>query len=222
MTDANGLYYMRARYYDPKLKRFLNRDVIRGEIQDGQTFNRYAYVNGNPVSYIDPLGLSKWETKSEGASKGDVPRIPSDEELLSSVSEWSNMQKSIAPSNRKRDLFNTATLAYDAKTGNYYYGMNKGVDLSGDVKNTVLFGNKNQVGILPKNSLNDYKVGNCSEVDAINQALNQNAKLNDLYLVTIETTRSSFGKTRLACENCTSTFKGTVADAITGWTKGEK
>ncbi|GAB1159754.1 hypothetical protein YWY31_57790 [Paenibacillus illinoisensis] len=69
MTDANGLYYMRARYYDPKLKRFLNRDVIRGEIQDGQTFNRYAYVNGNPVSYIDPLGLSKWETKSEGAAK---------------------------------------------------------------------------------------------------------------------------------------------------------
>lgn len=90
------------------------------------------------------------------------------------------------------------------------------------MKNTVLFGNKNQDGILHKNSLNDYKVGNCSEVDAINQALNQNAKLNDLYLVTIETTRSSFGKTKLACENCTSTFKGTVADAITGWTKGEK
>jgi RHS repeat-associated protein len=37
MTDAYELYYMRARYYDPKLKRFLNRDVIRGEIQDGQT-----------------------------------------------------------------------------------------------------------------------------------------------------------------------------------------
>ncbi|MDM5281759.1 RHS repeat-associated core domain-containing protein [Paenibacillus silvae] len=66
MTDTNGLYYMRARYYDPKLKRFLNRDVIRGEIQDGQTFNRYAYVNGNPVSYIDPLGLMKCETGGTG------------------------------------------------------------------------------------------------------------------------------------------------------------
>ncbi|WP_426333402.1 RHS repeat domain-containing protein [Paenibacillus silvae] len=66
MTDANGLYYMRARYYDPKLKRFLNRDVIRGEIQDRQTFNRYAYVNGNPVSYIDPLGLMKCETEGTG------------------------------------------------------------------------------------------------------------------------------------------------------------
>nr|WP_301290465.1 RHS repeat-associated core domain-containing protein [Paenibacillus sp. 1781tsa1] len=70
MTDANSLYYMRARYYDPKLKRFLNRDVIRGEIQDGQTFNRYAYVNGNPVSYIDPLGLYKKESKSEGMGNG--------------------------------------------------------------------------------------------------------------------------------------------------------
>ncbi len=58
-TDPNGLYYMRARYYDPKLKRFLNRDVIQGTITDGQTFNRYAYVNGNPVSYVDPLGLEK-------------------------------------------------------------------------------------------------------------------------------------------------------------------
>ncbi len=58
-TDPNGLYYMRARYYDPKLKRFLNRDVIQETIIDGQTFNRYAHVNGDPVSYIDPLGLSK-------------------------------------------------------------------------------------------------------------------------------------------------------------------
>ncbi|MGE6574289.1 RHS repeat-associated core domain-containing protein [Paenibacillus xylanexedens] len=50
---------MRVQYYDPKLKRFLNGDVIRGVMQDGQTFNRCAYVNGNPVSYIDPLGLMK-------------------------------------------------------------------------------------------------------------------------------------------------------------------
>ncbi|MET1176115.1 RHS repeat domain-containing protein [Paenibacillus amylolyticus] len=70
MTDANRLYYMRARYYDPKLKRFLNRDVIRGDIQDGQTFNRYAYVNGNPVSYIDPLGLMKCETGGAGKNDG--------------------------------------------------------------------------------------------------------------------------------------------------------
>ncbi|MDQ0110641.1 RHS repeat-associated protein [Paenibacillus harenae] len=61
MTDSDGLVYMRARYYHVQLKRFLNRDVIRGDVSDGQTFNRYAYVNGDPVNYIDPLGLFKCE-----------------------------------------------------------------------------------------------------------------------------------------------------------------
>jgi len=60
MTDENGLYYMRARYYDPKMKRFINQDVLRGNIGNGQSLNRYAYVNGNPVSYVDPLGLYRW------------------------------------------------------------------------------------------------------------------------------------------------------------------
>ncbi|MEW6536953.1 MAG: RHS repeat-associated core domain-containing protein, partial [Candidatus Auribacterota bacterium] len=57
MTDENGLYYMRARYYNPEIKRFVNRDVIDGNIRDGQSLNRYAYVNGNPISYVDPFGL---------------------------------------------------------------------------------------------------------------------------------------------------------------------
>ncbi|MEK3789134.1 polymorphic toxin-type HINT domain-containing protein [Paenibacillus sp. FSL K6-1230] len=59
MTDANGLYHMRARYYSPDIKRFINRDVVTGTISDTQTLNRYAYVNGNPISYIDPFGLSR-------------------------------------------------------------------------------------------------------------------------------------------------------------------
>ncbi|MCX7922713.1 MAG: PA14 domain-containing protein [Clostridia bacterium] len=56
MTDSNGLYYMRARYYNPEIKQFINQDTLKGNIYEGQSLNRYAYVNGNPVSYIDPLG----------------------------------------------------------------------------------------------------------------------------------------------------------------------
>jgi len=52
------LYYMRARYYNPAMRRFINQDVLRGNIGNGQSLNRYAYVNGNPVSYVDPLGLA--------------------------------------------------------------------------------------------------------------------------------------------------------------------
>ena len=58
VTDSNGLLYMRARYYSPDLKRFVNADIIAGVITDPVTLNRYAYANGNPVSNIDPFGLS--------------------------------------------------------------------------------------------------------------------------------------------------------------------
>ena len=58
VTDDNGLIYMRARYYSPELRRFINSDIIAGEITEAITLNRYAYANGNPVSNVDPLGLS--------------------------------------------------------------------------------------------------------------------------------------------------------------------
>ncbi|WP_427126718.1 RHS repeat-associated core domain-containing protein [Priestia megaterium] len=60
MTDANGLYYMRARYYQPELKRFINQDIQLGTIDNGLGLNRYAYVQGNPISYIDPEGEWAW------------------------------------------------------------------------------------------------------------------------------------------------------------------
>ena len=59
VTDSNGLIYMRARYYSPDMHRFVNADILHGEISDSTSLNRYAYVNGNPVSFVDPFGLSK-------------------------------------------------------------------------------------------------------------------------------------------------------------------
>jgi RHS repeat-associated protein len=59
MTDSNGLYYMRARYYHPEMRRFVNQDVLRGRVAEGQTLNRYAYVNGDPIKYTDPYGLDR-------------------------------------------------------------------------------------------------------------------------------------------------------------------
>jgi len=59
MTDANGLYYMRARYYNPEIRRFVSQDILLGVVIDGQSLNRYAYVQGNPVGFVDPLGLAR-------------------------------------------------------------------------------------------------------------------------------------------------------------------
>jgi len=59
MTDENGLLYMRARFYSPEIRRFVNRDVLLGGIADGQTLNRFAFVGGKPVSFVDPFGLER-------------------------------------------------------------------------------------------------------------------------------------------------------------------
>ena len=57
VTDANGLICMRARYYSPEMRRFVNADIVPGQISNAVTLNRFSYANGNPVSWIDPLGL---------------------------------------------------------------------------------------------------------------------------------------------------------------------
>jgi RHS repeat-associated protein len=57
LTDGNGLYYMRARFYSPEIKRFVNMDVLLGNLSEGQTLNRFGFVMGNPISFIDPSGL---------------------------------------------------------------------------------------------------------------------------------------------------------------------
>ena len=62
ITDDNGLYYMRSRYYNPEIKRFINQDILTGNICNSASLNRYSYVEGNPVSYTDPFGLSPFKT----------------------------------------------------------------------------------------------------------------------------------------------------------------
>ncbi len=54
MSEPNGLYYMRARYYDQHTGRFISEDPI-GFV--GGDVNLYAYVQNNPINLIDPSGL---------------------------------------------------------------------------------------------------------------------------------------------------------------------
>lgn len=56
-TDGNGLYYMRARYYNTDISRFINQDILSGSPAASQSLNRYAYCQGNPLNQTDPFGL---------------------------------------------------------------------------------------------------------------------------------------------------------------------
>jgi RHS repeat-associated protein len=50
---ASGLYYYRARYYDPEIGRFLSEDPLGFGAGD---VNLYAYVGNNPLLTNDPTG----------------------------------------------------------------------------------------------------------------------------------------------------------------------
>jgi RHS repeat-associated protein len=51
-----GLYYLRARYYNPNTGRFMSRDPEAGHIKDPASLHKYLYAGGDPVNLIDPTG----------------------------------------------------------------------------------------------------------------------------------------------------------------------
>lgn len=51
-----GSYYLRARYYDPSLGRFISSDPFSGFMSDPMSQHDYQYAHGNPVRYTDPTG----------------------------------------------------------------------------------------------------------------------------------------------------------------------
>ena len=51
------IYYYGARWYDPDIGRFMQADtIVPLQVQGTQAFDRYAYVNNNPLRYTDPSG----------------------------------------------------------------------------------------------------------------------------------------------------------------------
>jgi RHS repeat-associated protein len=65
-TDL-GLYYLRARYYNPKTGRFLSRDSVDGSSVLPVTFHKYLYVGDNPIRFVDPLGKALSDYAGAGA-----------------------------------------------------------------------------------------------------------------------------------------------------------
>ena len=56
--DPTGLYWMGARYYDPQGGRFISPDPLGHAASE----DLYSYAGGDPVNYVDPLGLAPQET----------------------------------------------------------------------------------------------------------------------------------------------------------------
>ena len=82
LDPESGLYYYRARYYDPTTGRFLQRDLFLELVTralpnpsqvlslNPQVLSGYSYVEGRPLTYLDPLGL--WGVGVQGGAQAEA------------------------------------------------------------------------------------------------------------------------------------------------------
>jgi RHS repeat-associated protein len=69
-----GIYHYNARFYSPKLGRFLSADTLMSGFASPQNLNRFAYVANNPVRYTDPSGhMLMADTEGGGGSYTTSP-----------------------------------------------------------------------------------------------------------------------------------------------------
>jgi RHS repeat-associated protein len=94
VDDGSGLYFMRTRYYAPELMRFTQKDQ-RGQpkLDDPQSLNRYAYVKGDPVRFVDPNGDRWTEEDTARLSKIGIGAIPYVGTALGLWEVWQFMQE---------------------------------------------------------------------------------------------------------------------------------
>ncbi|MBE9078258.1 putative Ig domain-containing protein [Romeria aff. gracilis LEGE 07310] len=103
--SQTGLDYLRARYYDSDLGRFISKDAFSGMLGDPMSQHDYQYAHANPVNFTDPTGYFSLQealsvtamlsiTASLGASAGYLGgaiaggSVRSAEDLVSLLDQW--------------------------------------------------------------------------------------------------------------------------------------
>ena len=91
-----GLYYLRARYYNPNTGRFMSRDPLDGKAKRPASLHKYLYANGDPVNMTDPRGReSMLETGSLDALIAE-PALPALTALTVGAAAWAATATEVA------------------------------------------------------------------------------------------------------------------------------
>ena len=95
--EETGLYYLRSRYYNPSIGRFLNAD-------NRILINLYRYCKNTPVLLIDPVGMSTLEEEEE-CSFYTVPEWYSNYVVVQKVHIFANADNYVVIMNNNAKLY---------------------------------------------------------------------------------------------------------------------
>jgi RHS repeat-associated protein len=76
LGQSMGLNHMNGRVQDAIIGRFLSPDPHVPDPSNAQNYNRYSYVNNNPLSFTDPTGFSR-VGPCDVYCPSDIQRVPS-------------------------------------------------------------------------------------------------------------------------------------------------
>ncbi len=95
-AEPHGLVYSRARFYSPGWGRFLSEDPLG---LSGESANLYAYADADPVTNVDPLGLSSRKCGggpgSDGGPAGGPGKGPRDRKPRNNDDPWDNAAREV-------------------------------------------------------------------------------------------------------------------------------
>ncbi|MEC0084397.1 RHS repeat-associated core domain-containing protein [Paenibacillus alvei] len=136
---ATSLQYLRARWYDPSVGRFINEDTYEGDIGSPLSLNLYTYVKNNTLKYLDPTGHIEF-------SVGDK------EALLryQSIFSVGQKEKNLLMMQSAHDAANYLRLNYESRVDrtNFFKDGIIYKFLTKDMYNELLFGNDKEVPLL--------------------------------------------------------------------------
>ncbi|MEC0079293.1 polymorphic toxin-type HINT domain-containing protein, partial [Paenibacillus alvei] len=119
--EATNLQYLRARWYDPSIGRFVNEDTYEGELGNPLTLNLYTYVQNNPLKYIDPSGNRYIPSEMNSILKATMKITSTESRAYSYAYDLlSREYADVYDTNRFNYLFGllTQTSAYKNSAGN--------------------------------------------------------------------------------------------------------
>ncbi|REK67790.1 MAG: hypothetical protein DF221_00850, partial [Brevibacillus sp.] len=141
-----------ARYYDPKIGRFISEDTYKGQVDNPLSLNRYTYVHNNPLRFVDPSGHMSFEEGWNYFKKG-VSEFFNPKNYEKAVNDLTN-PNSYIPLTRELvgpENFDTLTDGQitfeDAKAAgmasfSFFMGRLKVLDKIGEVGKLTYLGNK--------------------------------------------------------------------------------